>query len=206
MFNTGQVLRGLIAIYELMPEVKESILRGSDWLLSNMEGNGRLKPIEGTSFVEGINSELIHIYCLPPVREISKKINMPVYEQCVKKVLEYYKKAYLEDILNFNYLSHFYAYVIEAMVDLGEYEIAENAMKKIEKLQRRDGAVSAYRNVHWICSTGLFQFAVIWFKLGNYERGKRAFKYAMRLQNESGGWYGGYPALSAPILRGGYIA
>jgi len=119
VFNTGQVLRGLAAIYEYMPEVKDNMLRGSDWLISNMDEEGRLRPTDGTTFVEGTNSELIHVYCLPPLREISRKLGISDYEQCVKKSLEYYKRVYMDDILNFNYLSHFYAYVVEAMVYLG---------------------------------------------------------------------------------------
>lgn len=200
VFNTGQVLRGLVAICELLPEVEKHLLRGVDWLISNTNDEGRLMPTVGTEFVEGVNSELIHVYCLPPLYELSKKTGDPIYKELAKKSLNYYKKVYQEDIMNFNYLSHFYAYVIEAMVDLGEIEIAKTAMKKIYKIQRMDGAVPAYKNEHWVCSTGLFQFAVIWFKLENYEAGNKAFKYAISLQNESGGWFGGYPAFGDNIL------
>lgn len=200
VFNTGQVLRGLVAIYEMLPEVKDNLLRGADWLISQMADDGRLVPTEGTTFVDGINSELIHVYCLPPLYEISQKTGFLKYAKCAKKSLKYYKQNFWMDILNFNYLSHFYAYVIEAMVDLGEIKIAERAMKKIKKIQRLDGAVPAYKNVHWICSTGLFQFSIIWFKLGHYIEGKKAFEYAVGLQNESGGWFGGYSAYRLGLL------
>lgn len=173
IFNTGQVLRGLVAIYDFFPEVKENMLRGADWLISNISSDGRLIPTKGTIFAEGINSELIHVYCLPPLCEISKKTGIKIYRKYCEKCLNYYKKTFYKDIINFNYLSHFYAYIIEAMVDLGEYKIAEEAMKKVKKLQHFNGAVPAYKNVHWICSTGLFQFAIIWFKLGHYKEGKK---------------------------------
>lgn len=200
VFNTGQVLRGLVAICDLLPETKEHIVKGADWLVSNIRDDGRMQPTVGTYFDKGVNSELIHVYCLSPMYEISEKTDNIVYKEMAKKSLEYYKRVYQKDIMNFNYLSHFYAYVIEAMVDLGEFEIAKTAMEKIAKIQRLDGAVPAYKNVHWICSTGLFQFAVIWFKLGNYRAGKKAFEYAIGLQNESGGWFGGYPAFGNRTL------
>ncbi len=200
IFNTGQVLRGLVAIYDLLPEVKENMLRGADWLISNINTDGRLVPTKGTAFSEGINSELIHVYCLPPLCEISQKTGVSIYKECAERSLKYYKKTFWADIINFNYLSHFYAYIIEAMVDLGEDKIAEAAMKKIKKMQREDGAVPAYKNVKWICSTGLFQFAIIWFKLGHYTEGKKAFEYAVSLQNKSGGWFGGYPPYKMGIL------
>ncbi len=201
VFNTGQVLRGLSAIYEILPEVKDPMLKASEWLLSRMDENGRLVPVEGTLWAVGTNSELIHLYCLPPVQVIGKKLNIPRYDECVAKILSYYKEAYADDIVNFNYLSHFYAYVIEALADLGEVDLAGRAMRGIEKLQKRNGSVPAYRNVSWVCSTGLFQMAIIWFKLGNSERGLRAFRYAAKLQNPSGGWYGGYPASGSLIVQ-----
>lgn len=200
IFNTGQVLRGLVAIYDLLPEVKNNMLRGADWLISYISTDGRLAPVEGTTFIEGVNSELIHVYCLPPLCEISQKTGIKIYKEYAKRSLKYYKRTFWTDIINFNYLSHFYAYVIEAMADLGENKIAEAAMKKIKKIQRVDGSVPAYKNVHWVCSTGLLQFAVIWFKLGYYKEGYKALKYAISLQNKSGGWYGGYAPHKLDIL------
>ncbi|MDU2211458.1 MAG: class I SAM-dependent methyltransferase, partial [Eubacterium sp.] len=80
----------------------------------------------------------------------------------------------------------------EAMIDMGEINLAEEAMKKIEAIQKESGAVPAYRNVDWVCSTGLFQLAVVWFRLGNIKSGNKAFSYACKLQNKSGGWFGSY--------------
>ena len=37
---------------------------------------------------------------------------------------------YKGNIDNFNYLSHFYAYIIEALVDLGEKQIAQDVYKR----------------------------------------------------------------------------
>lgn len=67
-------------------------------------------------------------------------------------------------------------------------------MNKIQQLQKMDGAVPAFKDCNWVCSTGLFQFAIIWFKLGNWKCGNKAFDYAVSLQNKSGGWFGGYNA------------
>lgn len=83
---------------------------------------------------------------------------------------------------------------MEALLDIGRKDVVEDAMEKIAKIQRIDGAIPAYRNCHWVCSTGLFQLAIVWFKLGDGKRGNKAFDYAVKLQNKSGGWYGGYPA------------
>lgn len=41
--------------------------------------------------------------------------------------------------------------------------------------------------MNWVCSTGLFQLALVWFRLGELERGNKAFSHACKLQNASGG-------------------
>ena len=84
------------------------------------------------------------------------------------------------------------------MCDIGETELARQAMDKIGELQREDGLIPAYKNVNWVCSTGLIQFAVVWYKLGDVQRGNMAFNYALGLQNESGGWFGSYPTSEHP--------
>lgn len=68
----------------------------------------------------------------------------------------------------------------------------------MERLLDEKGCVPAYRDVNWVCSTGMFQLAIVWFKLGDLEHGNKALNYAAKLQNESGGWYGSYPTTDAP--------
>ncbi len=195
IFNTGQVMRGLVAICDILPEVKDNLKKACDWMLSRMTDEGRLPAIDDSVWkTTHKNSELIHLYCLPPLAEAGKKLDKKEYIEAAEKSKRYYINNYKKDIYNFNYLSHFYAYCLEALVDLGEKKLVEKAMKKIEHIQRPDGAVPAYKDCSWICTTGLFQFAIVWFKIGNYECGSRAFDYACKLQNKSGGWYGGvYP-------------
>lgn len=193
VFDTGQILKGLIAIRELKKDVDDAIIKGCDWILSNINEDGRLTtPTVDAWGDNGQCSELIHLYCLSPLREAASIFGKKEYAEAADRVLSYYKKNHYSDILNFNFLSHFYAYVMEALCDLGEMDMARQAMDKVALLQKESGAVPAYRNVDWICSTGLFQFALVWYKLGDVKRGNKAFEYACKLQNESGGWYGSY--------------
>ena len=59
-------------------------------------------------------------------------------------------------------------------------------------MQRKDGFIPAYKNVKWTCSTGLFQFAVVWYKLGEKTKADLTFDYACSLQTKNGGWLGSY--------------
>lgn len=205
VFDSGQILKGLLVIKRAIretglsftyaeAELDEHITRGVDWILSRMEPDGRLvTPSKAAWADEHTCKEAIHIYCLQPIMEAADVYGRPDYRECAQKILHYYIDRYREDILYFRQLSHFHSYVIEALVDFGETELACEAMSHTAELQDKIGFVPAYNDVHWCCSTGLFQQAVIWYKLGDRKHGDRAFEYACKLQNASGGWYGSYP-------------
>ena len=196
IFDSGQILKGLVAIYPMKPEVKENIIKGCDWIISNMTPEGRLVAPEKNTFPEdeSFYSELIHLYCLSPIKEAGETFNRPNYIEAINKILAYYKREKMDKIMNFSLLSHFYAYVMEALYDLGETDLCRQAMINLEKYRNKKGAISALNDVPWICSTGLFQLAIVWYKLGELEKGNSLFYYGLTLQNETGGWYGSYPA------------
>ena len=198
VFDTAQILKGLLAAYSIWPDenVKNSIIRGAMWLAGNIQHDGRLKAADESIWkMPKAYSELIHLYCLSPIREVGIQFSKLELLEMVDLSIDYYKQNHMEEILHFDLLSHFYAYVMEALVDLGELELVKAAMNNIANFQTEDGAVPGYNDVHWVCSTGLFQLALTWFRVGDIERGNKAFSYACRLQNESGGWYGSYPSV-----------
>lgn len=196
VFDSAQILKGLISIRDLLPMVDDHIMKGVDWILSNMQPDGRLitpnQDAWGTN--EDFCSELVHVYCLSPIRDAGRIFNRPDYLAAADKILHYYKTKKLDRIASFSLLSHFYAYVVEGLYDLGEIALARKCMENMSKYQNSKGGIRGLRNVPWVCSTGMFQLALIWYKLGELEKGNKIFYYACSLQNESGGWYGSYPA------------
>lgn len=199
IFDSAQILKGLLAVRNLYPEVKKHIISGCDWILSNMDKEGRLVSQLPNAWGDGKTfSELIHTYCISPIKEAGIIFDRKDYVEKAGKIADYYTTKCREQILNFDLLSHFYAYVMEAMLDIGKIDLAKEAMNSIAKIQKNSGAVPAYNNVDWVCSTGLFQLAIVWFRLGDIDRGNKAFEYACKLQNESGGWYGSYMSEDNP--------
>lgn len=198
VFDSAQILKGLLSIRELLPEVKNVIIKGCDWILSNMQSDGRLvtPSIDAWGSDENFCSELVHIYCLSPLKEAGEIYNRKDYLEAVNKILTYYKREKLKQIMNFSLLSHFYAYVMEGLFDLGEVDMCKEAMMRLEKYRNRRGGIPGLNDVSWVCSTGMFQLALVWYKLGDLEKGNSLFYYALSLQNESGAWYGSYPAPS----------
>lgn len=193
IFDTAQILKGLLAVRGLYPEADSHIIAGCNWILSCMEDTGRLvTPTEEAWGDAKTCSELIHLYCLSPLADAAEVLHMPQYKAAAHRILDYYKTNCREEIMSFGLLSHFYAYVMEGLLDMGEEGMVREAMDNVAKLQKESGAAPAYNDVEWVCSTGLFQFALVWFRLGEIERANRAFTYACKLQNKSGGWYGSY--------------
>lgn len=194
VFDGGQILKGLMAVRKYLSEIDTYIIKGIDWIFSNMKDSGELiqpnKDIWGSR--DDYCNELIHIYCMSPIIEAARLLNRPDYEEKANRVLDYYCNNFKERIINFSLFSHFYAYVIEGLIDCGRFNLAREAMKNFEKYQKSDGAVCAWNNVGWTCSTATFQFAIIWYKLGEINKANKSYEYACSLQNESGGWYGSY--------------
>lgn len=188
-FDTGQILKGLLALADDIPELENHILKGCNWILSHQKSDGRIITPDASQW-GGIVPESIHLYALEPIKEAGKRWGKDTYIHAVDRALEFYLPK--NNLIDFQTLSHFHAYIIEALVDLGEIERARVAMGKIASLQRRDGSIPAYPDKHWICSPGLMQYALIWYKLGIVDRADKAFHYACKLQNESGGFYGSY--------------
>lgn len=67
VFDSAQILKGLLAAREIVPEADQAIIRGCDWILSNMAENGRLVTPDETQWIKEECSDLIHLYCLQPL-------------------------------------------------------------------------------------------------------------------------------------------
>lgn len=207
IFDTAQVLKGLLAIRNIVPQVDPHILAGCEWIFSRMQADGRLiTPVKDAWGSDcNVCDEVIHIYCISPLYEAAEVFDRPEYKQKALKIWNYYKQNYYEKIMNFSLLSHFYAYLMEALLDIGELKLLKEAMHKMESFQKSSGAVPAYNHCDWVCSTGMFQLSLVWFRMGDIERGNRTFEYACKLQNKSGGWYGSYVSEDNPAECNTYI-
>ena len=114
-FDTGQILKGLMAIVDYLPECEEPIVRGCDWLLSQIQDSGRVVTPDKSQWVLPSNRlvpEAIHLYALEPLRAAGRKWTLKKYSGAVERAIAFYLGD--QNLTRFNTLSHFHAYIIEA--------------------------------------------------------------------------------------------
>ncbi|MBN2133945.1 MAG: polysaccharide pyruvyl transferase family protein [Sedimentisphaerales bacterium] len=197
-FDTGQVIRGWVSLLDRLPKLERSLRRACDWLIGTADATtGRLRvPRSKSAWSLGPRGEIsegIHLYALAPLEQAGHALNEPSYIQFVRRSLDYYlKKVRLTDFRQPNALTHFYAYIQEALLELGCEQEARIGMASVAAFQKANGAVPAYNDVDWICAPGLAQLAQVWYRLGEIDRAEAAMKALSALQNPSGGFFGSY--------------
>lgn len=183
VFDTGQVLRGLLAATQQWDRYRPFAQKAADYIVSCVAPDGRI-----SAHYEYEIPEAIHVYVLWPLVEASRILGKPEYRQAAGKVLAHYKGR--EDALRDTCLTHFLAYILDGFIEMGETEFVAGSVRKLFASQRRDGSVPAMPDVRWTCTVGLAQLAIIGYKLNMREPADRAMDYLCRIQNRSGGFHG----------------
>jgi malonyl-CoA O-methyltransferase len=196
-FDTAQVIRGFLAVMDVLPEVTAPLRRACDYVASHIDADGRVQTVSYASWrVSSAEtfSEYAHLYVLGPLREAGRRLSEYRYVEAAQRSLSYYKSRpdLVEFKSNIGTLSHIFGYMMEALVELGELDLAARGLAAAERIQQRSGAVPAYPGVSWVCSTGMAQLALAWYMLGARQRPDRALRYLEWIQNASGGFYGSY--------------
>lgn len=192
-FDTGQVLRGLLTVADLLPEVEEPIRRAADWLIGCGAEPQIVRPRPGSRWAQrygGHISENIHLYTLPPLAQAGQRLGRRDYLQAVDKSLEYFLRK--TDLLEFKFLTHFYGYVLEALVDLGQGDLARRGLDPIVAAQAGDGRIPGVPGADWVCSPGALQLAIVGYKVGWLQFANASLDYVQNLQLPSGGFFGSY--------------
>ncbi len=187
IFDTGQALRGLLASAARNPEALNSARKAATYLRDQMIDGGR--GGFGNRY-GGTISEAIHLYVLPPLLEAAEVLNDRSYRLGAEQCLEHYLNH--PDALRIRDLTHFLAYQLEALIDLNRPELALPLLDKLAQSQRRDGAVNGIPGCGWVCTPGLAQLAICWYKTGNVDAADRAVGWLDAHQRTSGGFLGCY--------------
>jgi malonyl-CoA O-methyltransferase len=186
VFDTGQALRGLLAGIPLVPEAREAAGRAAEYLRREMiDGGARGYPqrYSGAYWVE-----TAQLYVLPPLVEAADRLGEPSYGEAAERCRRFYAEH--ADFLRVDNLTHFLAYELEALIDLGCAEPARPVLDRLRKAQKPDGSVRGAGGSRWVCVPGLAQLAVCWYKLGWWEPADKAVAWVESRQRPSGGFRG----------------
>ena len=195
-FDTAMAVRGFLAVLDEMPEMERHIRLACDYVVGQIAEDGVVRTPSYDLWQAGgeMLSDYGHLYVLPPLAEAGRRLREPRYVDAALRALRYYKAQ--PDLVEFKssiaMVSHYFGYMMEALIDLGEVDLARGAIIQAAQIQRPDGAIPAYPGAEWICAPGLAQLALSWYQLGEGERADKALAYMETLQNASGGWYGSY--------------
>jgi len=188
VFDTGQVLRGLLASVNLVDGAAPAARRAADFLCRQMidGGQGGYPP----RYAGTCCPEAAHLYVLPPLVEAAEALGEPAYRQAAEACLAYYIRS--ADFLGADDLTHFLAYQLEALIDLGRADLAQPVLDRLRDQQRADGAVRGKGGVRWVCMPGLAQLAICWYKGGQWQPADAAMTWLEAHQQPDGGFLGSY--------------
>jgi malonyl-CoA O-methyltransferase len=193
VFDTGQALRGLLAAFKFMPEAFEAGRRTAEYLHSRMKNRGlngfEIDPIWVRRYSKSIPFSS-HLYLLPPMLKAAALFQNAEWKSEVENSIDYYVNS--PESLRPSTLTHFLAYELEALIDLGKINIALPLLTRFSQTQSEDGSVLGKPNVTWVCTPGLAQLAVCWYKTGQPEPADRAMNWLAGHQTQSGGFRGSY--------------
>jgi malonyl-CoA O-methyltransferase len=187
IFDTGQALRGLLATIDIIPEAAGSARRAADYLCRRAVDGGRA----GFDVrYPGDIPKSTHLYVLPPLFQAAELFAEPRYADVAERCLEHY--PYRPDALRVETLTHFLGYELEALIDLGREDLAMPVLDQLRRLQRNDGSLRGVGEQEWVCTPGLAQIAVCWYKIGQRQAADKALAWIEERQLWCGGFYGSY--------------
>lgn len=196
-FDTAQVIRGFLAILDDLPQLEENLVRACDFVEKQIDRTGEIRTPDDSIWNLPGNRKLsayCNLYNIAPLLEAGRRLNDQRYVDAAQRALKFYKAK--PDLVEFKpdlgTLSHIFGYMMEALAEIGEIDLAKKGLEQAWKLQKKDGSIPAYPGVEWVCATGLAQLGIASWMVGNREAASNALSYLEKIQNPGGGFYGGY--------------
>jgi len=185
-FDTGQALRGLLATVGIVDGADRAARRAAEYLAGLVLPTGGFpRAYEGTSCPEAV-----HLYVLPPLVQAATTLGCDRFRSVAEECLEHEVRR--PDALRLDDLTHFLCYELDALIDLGKTEIARPLLTELMRLQAGDGAVRGVGGASWVCTPGLAQLAICWYKAGMTDAADRAMAWLDAHQQRDGGFLGSY--------------
>ena len=186
LFDTAQALRGLNAICKVTDRYANLRQKTAEYLFDDLKENGGVfqKNYEDDAIIP----ETIQLFALPALLDYARAVGSAEKEEMVHRAVMQYLQS--PEALSTKTLTHFLAYQIDGLIDLGYSEEVRPVLEKLLASQREDGAIPAYEGVDWVCITGCSQLAICLYKLGMLEPANRLMTWVEQNMEEDGGFLG----------------
>jgi uncharacterized protein YyaL (SSP411 family) len=200
VFNTGQVIFGLVRSYEETKNAKykDSSIKAADWLISVMDEDGCWSKNDYLNHIHTYNTRTA--WSLLQVHKITgeEKYKAAAIKNIDWSLAQQHPSGWFEN--NSFYpgqepLTHTIAYTIRGILEAAIYakkkkylDSALKAAEKLAELQNADGSLQGSFNkewnssVSWSCLTGNSQMSIIWQKLFGITKDEK-FKNAAAKSN-----------------------
>lgn len=189
-FDTGQVLRGLLAMENRLSSAKlrQAIIFTVDYLIRAIGADGNIEKCLTAPFIDRrINLyALSQLDCLP--NWIDKQRRNQAQYKMLAAIKSYQKKMDLDGVEKL--LTHFQAYIIDGYIECGKSSYVESMAIKILGGQWTNGFFPEKPYFPWMCTVSAAQFALIAYKLGRKKQAEKLVENLCLWQDESGSFYG----------------
>lgn len=186
LFDTAQVLRGLNAIQQVTDKYKELQDKVAKYLFTVLKENNGIFP---KSYEDDIVvPETIMLFALPPMLEYAQIYKDEEYIELVHKAVKKYLEA--QDVISIKTLTHFLAYQIDGLIDMGYKDEVADIIQDLLDSQKLDGSIPAFEGVDWVCITGCSQIAICLYKLNMREPADKIMKWVEGNIEVDGGFLG----------------
>lgn len=192
IFDTAQILRGFYAFLQYGQGLENNIVltairKACEYLYNSMIKDGE-KGYQLEYEKDEYIPETILLYTLTPLKKAAIYLERKDYLVAVDNTLDFYLQQ--ERLLDKKDLTHFTAYQIEALIDLGKQELVKDSLNYYKKELETKGYIPAKEGGEWTCIPGMAQLAKCWYKLGENEPADQIMDWLETNQLESGGFFG----------------
>jgi malonyl-CoA O-methyltransferase len=182
-FDTAQVLRGFNAIASFTEKYGHCKEKAATFLFSSLTNGFPMQYLNEPNI-----PEQVQLYALPPMLEYAKFINNFKYVNQIHNAVQVYLHS--KNALSTKTLTHFLAYQIDGLIDLGYENEVVAVLHRLAESQDEDGGIPGVAGAQWTCLTGMAQIAICMYKLKMYRPADKIMNYLDAHQEQSGGFLG----------------
>lgn len=221
-FHTSQALRGLLSL-DAAPSERaawepdasklagpngrahstEAIAKTAAYLAGQLDDTGLPRVADAQpGSIDRWGPRSLALSWLPPLVEAARLLGEPQWEAAARRSLR--RQLNSLNVTRWDAPTHWWAYAVEALTDLGECAAARTALRRAAALQTPRGDVPALPGAGWVSAAGLALLASAWHRLGSPDdcrRGDLALAALARRQRPSGGFSAGWGRQARQGLR-----